>query len=350
MTWDEYLEKMGPWIRRLVRPRIRPHPYLGHDDLMQEGLTALWETWQTFHGDKPDDDLCRLGTTIMRRRMADASEKSQQRGEGRVQMTPLDRDVKIRGAGSSKVRSEDDWADDRHHVKRDISSPRDGVDTALLGRGMADLDAKLTGVAQRVLREVLAPGTRTVEIVRALWGTSNPRPWAAIRTRALAAGLGCSVEEVRDAWRVVEACVRKLLAGEAATLAPVRYTPIEALTPNPTEAAMDNAASTAVNPVDDLMPPGMEALKEEIENVKKKKAEKPAKGKAEKAKAKPKTKTAAPKGPKPPKAVFDEKRTLPIGTKIKCKRGSGEVTDIFYRVKLKDGAMCNVSAKAATAA
>ena len=352
MTWEEYLEKMRPWIRRLVGPRIRPHPYLGRDDLMQEGLTALWETWQKFRESKPDDDLCRLGTTIMRRRMADVSQHSQQRGEMSSREIRLDHPMKVRGvSGPSNIRIEDDWSSEGKHVMRAVSSARDGVDTALLGRKMTDLDAELTGtLAQRILREVLAPGDRTVETVRRLWGTSSQRPWAVIRTAALADGLGCSAEEVRDAWRVVEARVRELLADEAATSAPVRYTPVEARTLNQSEDdAMDNAANAAVNTaVDDLMPPGMEEVQKEVENVKKAKAKKTEKAKAPKAEKA--DKKADKKAEKPAKVVFNEKNTLPVGAKIKCSRGPGEVTDIFYRVKLTDGKMCNVSAKSASKA
>lgn len=60
MTLNKYLEVLSPHVAELAKVKERAHPFLGRDDLHQEGLIALWETWER-HREKPFEELKRIG-------------------------------------------------------------------------------------------------------------------------------------------------------------------------------------------------------------------------------------------------------------------------------------------------
>ena len=327
LSLDEYFDRMRPWAARLASMPRRRHALLGRDDLMQEGLLALWEIWESHHH-LPPDELCRLGTTVMRRRMAGASGMAFRRGEKHATIVNVDDPSVILRGGEP-------------------------VDELLLRFGLHELERTLSGLDQAVFREVLAPGAKTLEAIRILWKTKRQgrRKWSKIRSLALANALGEPIETVQQAWRNIERCVADLLSQESSESSETSYEtgrymkrdrPFEAVNLAEEDASMDTTAT----PETDLMPPGMESGEEVSEEkpVKKKTgaAKTPAKAKkaeaakekkteaktpakkaaAEKAPAEKAATSAKPKAAKPEKVVKERPKALPKETAVVYLGGS----------------------------
>lgn len=69
--FETYVEAMQPWVRKIVRKRVKPHPFLSDDDLAQEALFALLQVWRRYGATHVTDEVRRIGTSAVVRRMHD---------------------------------------------------------------------------------------------------------------------------------------------------------------------------------------------------------------------------------------------------------------------------------------
>lgn len=78
--FETYRDTMKKWVDRIVPRRARRGPFDSKEDLYAEADYALVEVWQREAGRKTFDELCRIGTCAVIRRMFDIWKKA---GAGR---------------------------------------------------------------------------------------------------------------------------------------------------------------------------------------------------------------------------------------------------------------------------
>lgn len=70
VTFEQYLDRMKPWVERIVHRRAHRHEAtLSREDLLQDALHRLWTVYQRHAAERPIDELCRIGTTAVVRKM-----------------------------------------------------------------------------------------------------------------------------------------------------------------------------------------------------------------------------------------------------------------------------------------
>jgi DNA-directed RNA polymerase specialized sigma24 family protein len=136
--FDEYEAAMRPIVLGLTRKSTRPHPYIGKDDLVQEALISLFDIWQRYRRTVPTpDDLKRMGSRAIRRRLTDAWRRTRWFGEGASVSVPLARTQR---------------------------APEDDVSTQL---ALLDLERQCPHERdRRVLQELVTPSFRTRSAAR----------------------------------------------------------------------------------------------------------------------------------------------------------------------------------------
>ena len=82
-TFEIYRELMAKWIGRIVPRRVRRGPFESKDDLLAEADYALWQVYRKYSSTRSTEEVCRIGTRAIERRMLDvwtASGRGRRRG------------------------------------------------------------------------------------------------------------------------------------------------------------------------------------------------------------------------------------------------------------------------------
>jgi hypothetical protein len=90
ISFDQYVDRMRPWVDRIVGRRAYPHDVcLNADGLRQDALLVLWTVHQRLADTKPTADLCRIGTTAVVRRLITLYHQRRAKYRGTVSLENL---------------------------------------------------------------------------------------------------------------------------------------------------------------------------------------------------------------------------------------------------------------------
>jgi len=190
-----YLERMRPVTERIATQRATNHPYLGREDLVQEGMMELCRVWRR-HRYLPEDDLYRVGLTAVLRRTIDQQQRSWSYGEGTSVWVDLDQPLALSDDGS--VLTIADTLD------------ADGVEDSFFAFGLQELERTLSDSGRVVLGEILEPGKKTLRSVRRMWASRGYRGWPAVRLCAFSDSLKLPVKDVRNALSEIRSTVLRI--------------------------------------------------------------------------------------------------------------------------------------------
>ncbi len=299
-TFEAYLKRMKPWVLSVTRRRARPaHPYLSQEDLIQDGFMQLWTVWRKHHRHLPREELCRMGTVAVKRAAISTYSRARAFGASTTGLVSLD--APATRAAAIRVVGED------------------GVQTALAGRTLLELERSLPGLEQRLLQELIAPRAATQAALQQAWagrrqkgGATGHQNWRPIRDGVLAQVLRVTLPRLRLALERIEAQAERLLNGST----PIAYDVVRATSPLPEEDVMAK--------VDAMFPqePSAEGAAEKAPKAPK--AEKAAKAPKAAKKAAPKAKAAkkAASGPQATRTTTAPKGAFPVGTEVVYLGGS----------------------------
>lgn len=202
---EKYLRRMMPMVRWVASRRATRHPYLGAEDLFQEGLIALMSVWRR-HYPKTPKDLTRLGWAAVLKTMWAVRRRAWSRGE-RDGPTHVDLESPVTG-------SEDD---DPLQLQDVVGA--DGVESVFFLFALDELERGLSDAGRLVLGELLDPGRRTLAAVRSAWSRKRSvgggNWWLRHRASVLADGTGLDAVTTCVALTEVRKKVRELfLIGE----------------------------------------------------------------------------------------------------------------------------------------
>jgi len=185
--WHERVIRMAlPMIARAVRP----HPFLGKEDLTQEAGIALWCVWSRYHLRRlPQRDMDRLGLKAVKRRLA-----SQQR----------------RVVDSGEV--------DCQHVSTEVAEAMaDSLDVPVLvvaGLLAESHRSSLSADAYRMLGVLVRPARRLVRMFVNSWRTkARYHSRRTVENGAIGTFLGWSPDRVRLAQAELRRMVRTIFHG-----------------------------------------------------------------------------------------------------------------------------------------
>jgi hypothetical protein len=168
-TFEEYVNSMEVWRHRVVRGHTQAHPFLAKDDLLQEGLIALWVIYERYNTRLPAQELQRLGTSHMKLEVLCQRTRAGRFGASgtqRVSLTAREGRPSIQLPGA------------------------DGTEEMYYAFRVAEIERVLTTTEIQVLKEVLEPGVRTLAALRALHRRARGDPHVAALAQATALPVG----------------------------------------------------------------------------------------------------------------------------------------------------------------
>ena len=198
VDFETYSERMSPIVKHTASRRALSHPLLGYEDLVQEGLTALWRVWQEQRERLPFDQLCRVGTVAIRRRVRDVVCNAHA-PHTCVSALCMER------AEPASYAELSDWR---------AAGPDDTAAMAFVQIALREAAQVLTELERDVLRDVLAPSARTVRALQTLWGQRAKRVVADPHVgdaAALATLYGVPVDEIEQALEHVQTVLAAVL-------------------------------------------------------------------------------------------------------------------------------------------
>jgi len=174
----------------MIARAVRPHPFLGKEDLAQEAGIALWCVWTRYHQRQlPQLDMDRLGLKAIKRRLASQQRRVVDSGEVECQHVTTE-------------------------VAEAMADSLDGPVLVLAGVLAESHRSSVSVDAQRMLGVLVRPASRLVRMLAHSWRTkARYHSHRTVENGAIGTFLGWSPARVRLAQAELRRMVRTIFRG-----------------------------------------------------------------------------------------------------------------------------------------